>query len=154
MFKVAHFILWGQEASDFLLCQGARLLPGCPLWMHISSELDAVSLGEWAISSKSLSVNWAQMLLAKLGVTGVTPMQFQHCRVYWCHNWWRCWSELPGALDSCLSWGLFRTIPQSLLFRTLVLRIFQDFWRVPWGSPYCSTLREFFWLLLISSLSP
>lgn len=46
MFKVAHFILWGQEESDFLLCQGAKLLPGCPVLKHFSSELDAMALEE------------------------------------------------------------------------------------------------------------
>lgn len=152
MSKVANFVLWGQEASDFLLCQGAKLLPGCPLWKHVSSELGAMPLEEneqsllgtfqsTRHSCSLLSWVWPESVLCSSSTS----------RVCWCHHWCRCWSKLHHALDSSLSWGLFRTIPSS---RRLVLRIFQDFWSVPLDFTYCSTLREFFWFLLISFLSP
>lgn len=143
MFKVAHFILWEQEASDFLLCQGAKLLLDVPFGSTFHQNL-----------MQCLFRKMSNLLQVPCSVSGTAapsqagsdqsePHAVPHSRVYWCHNLCRCWSELPGALDSCLSWGLFRIILQSPSFRRLVLRIFQDFWSVLLDSRYCSTQRVF-----------
>lgn len=50
--------------------------------------------------------------------------------VHWCHNSCRCWSKWPGALDSCLSHGLFRRIPQLPSYRFLVFFLsFKTWWK-------------------------